>query len=163
MAKGKGKGKSAPTPQAQVSAAAAAQVPSGFKAKRMITMPTLTMKDASPPRVLRFDSRMSLSTYVDPDPKKQNEKPATIADVTDMVSGEIFKFLVPSVVEANIRRDYDAKAEVEGTGKNARIVKDTGEHTYVGKCFQIQCMGKRPGKRYRDFSIVEVEAEAKAE
>jgi hypothetical protein len=134
-------------------------VAAGFKAKRMITMPTLTMKDQQPARVLRFDSRMELSTYVDPDPKKATEKPATIANVTDLASSEIFKFLVPSVVEANLRRDYDAAVKITGTGKESKITQDTGAHAYVGKAFQIQCMGKRPGKRYRDFNIMEVETE----
>lgn len=132
---------------------------SGFKVKRQITMPTLTMKEASPAMVLRFNSRMSLSTYVDPDPKKQKEKPATVADVTDMATGMVYKFLVPSVVESNLRRDYDAEVKVSGEGKSAKIVQDDGAHTYVNKCFQIQCLGKRPNKRYRDFSLLEVEAE----
>ena len=132
---------------------------SGFKVKRQITMPTLTMKEASPAMVLRFNSRMALSTYVDPDPNKVKEKPATVADVTDMSNGMVYKFLVPSVVEANLRRDYDAEVKVSGEGKSAKITEDKGEHLYVGKCFQIQCLGKRPNKRYRDFSVLEVEAE----
>lgn len=135
------------------------KVAAGFKAKRQITMPTLTMKEASPAMILRFDERMALSTYVDPDPKKQKEKPATVAGVTDMATGVVYKFLVPSVVEANLRRDYDAEVKIHGEGKAAKITEDKGDHTYVGKLFQIQCLGKRPGKRYRDFSIVEVEQE----
>ena len=146
-------------PEATAPVIPQASVMTGFKVKRQITMPTLTMKEASPAMVLRFNSRMALSTYVDPDPKKQKEKPATVADVTDVTTGAIYKFLVPSVVDANLRRDYDAEVKVSGEGKNAKIVEDKGEHTYVGKCFQIQCLGKRPGKRYRDFSILEVDAE----
>lgn len=144
-------------PQAPVTSAV--KLPEGFKAKRQITMPTLVMKDASPARLLRFDSRMALSKYLDPDPKKQKEKPATVAAVTDMESGEVWQFLVPSVVESNLRRAYDAEVVIEGEGKNAAITKDEGEHTYVGKIFRIQCLGKRPGKRYRDFTLLEVETE----
>ena len=140
-------------PQSQISA------PKGFRVTRTITMPSLTMKEASGARILRFDSRMELSTYIDPDPKKAKEKPATVANVTDMESGEVFKFLCPSVVEANLRRDYDANIKISGEGKAAKVSEDDGEHTYVGRMFQIQCMGKRPNKRYRDFSIKEVEAE----
>lgn len=142
----------------QTSVPQAGAIP-GFKVKRQITMPTLTMKEASPAMVLRFDDRMALSTYVDPDPKKQKEKPATIATVTDLATGTVWKFLVPSVVESNLRRDFDAEVKITGEGKDAKITKDDGAHTYVGKAFQIQCLGKRPGKRYRDFSISEVEAE----
>jgi hypothetical protein len=151
------------TPAAEPSAASTAPavqtgVPQGYKVKRTITMPTLVMKDASAARILRFDSRMELSTYIDPDPKKSKEKPATVSNVTDVQTGEIFKFLVPSVVEANLRRDYDAEVKISGEGKTAKITEDKGDHKYLGLSFQIQCMGKRPGKRYRDFSIVEVEA-----
>jgi hypothetical protein len=161
MAKKPVKKQSTPAPETPESTAPVVKtgVPQGFKVKRTITMPTLTMKEASPARILRFDSRMELSTYVDPDPKKSKEKPATVSNVTDMQSGEIFKFLVPSVVEANLRRDYDAEVKISGEGKTAKITEDKGEHNYVGLSFQIQCMGKRPGKRYRDFSISEVEAE----
>ena len=157
MAKKSDKKQSDPLPQTAAVPQSGALV--GFKVKRQITMPTLTMKEASPAMVLRFNSRMALSTYVDPDPKKVKEKPATVADVTDMATGMAYKFLVPSVVEANLRRDFDAEVKVSGEGKSAKITEDKGEHEYVGKCFQIQCLGKRPGKRYRDFSILEVEAE----
>jgi len=159
VAKAKPKKEEQQQPETPAEAAVKAPTKAGFKTVRTITVPTLTMKDQSPARILRFDERMALSTYVDPDPKKQKEKPATVATVTDMETGEVFKFLVPSVVEANLRRDYDAEVKIEGEGKNARIVTDKGEHAYVGKLFQIQCMGKRPGKRYRDFSIAEVSAE----
>lgn len=134
-------------------------MPAGFKVKRQITVPTLVMKDASPARLLKFMDKMRLSSYLDPDPKKKKEKPATVAGVTDMESGEVFQFLVPSVVESNLRRDYDAECDVKGEGKETEFVNDNGEHLYVGKVFRIQCMGKRPGKRYRDFSIFEVEQE----
>lgn len=156
----KAKKKEAPQPQPQVSTKVA--LPAGFKAKRQVTVPTLSLKEDKlgnlpAPRILRFDERMRISSYVDPDPKKAKEKPATIAIVTDMENGEVYQFLVPSVVEANLRRDYDAAVEIEGEGKNARIVTDDGEHLYVGKMFRIACLGKRPGKRYRDFGITEVE------
>jgi len=162
MAKKPTKKQSTPAPEsgtAPVVPAVQSGLPAGWKIKRTITMPTLTMKDASPARLLRFDTKMELSTYVDPDPKKSKEKPATVSNVTDVQTGEIFKFLVSSVVEANLRRDYDAEVKVTGEGKAAKITEDKGEHTYIGKVFQIQCMGKRPGKRYRDFSMKEVEAE----
>lgn len=141
-----------PAPQTNV-VSGAIQLPSGFRQKRMVTVPTLTMKEAGAARILRFDEKMRRSNYVDPDPKKAKEKPATVAPVTDMESGEVFQFLVPSVVESNLRRDYDGgKFDPE-----EKEYDDSGTHSYVGKIFRIQCQGKRPNKRYRDFSIVEVE------
>lgn len=139
------------------------KLPDGFKAKRLITVPTLTMKEPGQARILTFNEAMRLSNYVDPDPTKAKEKPATISQVTDAESGEVFQFLIPSVVEANLRRDYNGgKLVIEGSGKaQEKSWDETGAtHDYVGKTFRIVCEGKRPGKRYRDFSIMEVEAVA---
>lgn len=117
-------------------------LPEGYKAKRLVTVPTLSLKEGKdgslPTRILQFNEAMRVSTYVDPDPKKTKEKPATIAGVTDVESGEVYQLLVPSVVEANLTRDYPNDG-------------------YVGMIFRIQCLGKRAGKRYRDFSIMEIE------
>lgn len=107
----------------------------GFKRKKLITVPSLSMKTGEE-RVLRFDSPITVSKVVDP--KKPNEKPADIANVIDMETGEEFIFLVPSVVMHNLQDNYD------------------GEE-YVGKTFQILHQGKNSGKRYMNFSIAEVE------
>ena len=127
----------APSTPAPTQSASMLNLPAGFSVRKQITVPTLTLKDASGPRILTIGDAMRVSTYVDPDPKKAKEKPATVCGVTDEESGELFQFLVPSVVESNLRRDYP-------------------EDGYVGKTFRIQCLGKRPNKRYRDFSIFEV-------
>lgn len=141
-----GKDKAAqPAPQPNFSVNAAdMKLPEGFKVRRQVTVPTLSLKEGKdgtlpPPRYLQFNEAMHLSTYVDPDPKKAKEKPATISGVTDRETGEMFQFLVPSVVESQLKRDYP-------------------EDGYVGKIFRITCLGKRAGKRYRDFSIFEIEA-----
>lgn len=139
--------------------AANVKLPEGFKVKRQITVPSLVLKEVGKPHILKIMDRMRISTYVDPDPKKKKEKPATICAVTNMETGEVAQLLVPSVMEANLRRDYDAMVKVEGEGKETRIVEDNGAHTYVDKVFRVENLGKRPGKRYFDFSIFEVEAE----
>lgn len=157
MAKKQTKTKEPEAPIPQISAKV--EMPAGFKVKRQITVPTLVMKEPGKPLILTFNDRMRISTYIDPDPKKATEKPATICGVTDATTGVVSQLLVPSVVEANLRRDYDAKAKVEGKGKDTRITEDSGDHTYVGKTFRLENLGKRPGKRYFDFSIFEVEAE----
>lgn len=113
----------------------------GFTVKRQVTMPTLSMKETGASRILQFNEAMHVSTYKDPDPSKAKEKPATVAAVTDMESGEVLQFLVPSVVQSQLEREYP-------------------EQAYVTKVFQITCQGKRPSKRYRDFTIIEVEQKA---
>lgn len=134
----KGAGAQMQQPQVSVSAANV-KLPEGYRVKRQVTMPTLNIKEAGVTKILRIEDAMRLSTYVDPDPKKAKEKPATICGVTDMESGEVYQFLVPSVVESQLKREYK-------------------DDSYVGLTFRISCLGKRPNKRYRDFSIMEVEA-----
>lgn len=143
MAKKQWKAKEA-SQQAGMPAASSAQLPEGFRAKKLITLPTLVMKEASEPRILRFDTAMRVSTFDNKkggakgDGGKRIEEPATVAAVTDMQSGEQMQFIVPSVVKANLEREY-------------------ADNDYVLKIFRIQCLGKRVGKRYRDFSIMEVD------
>ena len=110
----------------------------GFKLKKLVTVPSLVMKIPGEQRVLRFDTKIDVSTVRDP--KKPDEKPANVAHVTDMESGSIFVFLVPSVVQGNMEQHY-----VDGA--------------YVGKIFLIKNLGKDPAKRYVNFGIAEVEAE----
>lgn len=142
MAKGKTKEKAADKPSANTMPVPAnIQLPAGFKAKRLVTVPTLVIKGSdAPARILTINDAMRESTYKDSDPTKAKEKPATICGVTDAQDGAVYQFIVPSVVEANLKRDYPNDG-------------------YVTKSFRIQCLGKRPGKRYWDFSVMEVEAE----
>lgn len=163
MAKKQSKGgASASRAQDSISASvltANVKLPAGFKVSRQVTVPSLVLKEVGKPHILKIMDKMRISTYVDPDPKKKKEKPATICGVTNMETGEVAQLLVPSVMEANLRRDYDAVVKVEGEGREAKIVEDSGTHAYVGKVFRVENLGKRPGKRYFDFSILELEQE----
>lgn len=111
---------------------------SRFSVKKHVTLPTLN-PGVDQPYVLRFDEAIRQSTYVDPDPKKAKEKPADIASVTDMETGAIYQLLVPAVLKANLEEQYPDGA-------------------YVGLMFAVMKLPKRPGKRYFDWNIVEVEA-----
>lgn len=126
------------------------EVPKKFKLKRRVILPTLSLQ-VGQQRILRFDDVIKQSKVVDPDPAKRNEKPADVAPVTDMESGEQMLLLVPAVMYAAIARDY---GEV---GDDDRIIE--GTETYVGKIFGVQKMPKRPGKRYFDIELVEMEAD----
>lgn len=111
----------------------------GFKIVKRVTMPTLSLKEMEP-RVLRIDEEMHLSKFIDPDPKKAKEKPATICGVTDMQTGEVAMLLVPEVMKKNLDEAYPGA-------------------TYVGRIFGVQKLPKRSGKRYFDLEIAEVEPE----
>lgn len=115
------------------------QLPAGFVVRRKITLPTLVMKEIGKTHLIRFENPITLSTVdtgkVDADGKK--EKPANVAHVIDLDSGEEMTLLVPALVQANLERDY------EGEG-------------YVGKSFMFTNNGKREGKRYVVYTIAEI-------
>ncbi len=121
-----------------------ADMPEGVKVVKRVTMPTLVMKvpDQSWTLFIRDEMRLSKienKTGKDADGKARKMEPATICTVADVTTGEEFTWLVPSVVQSNLQRDYP----------------DDG---YVGKCFWIKNNGKRtPSQRYWDFSIAEVD------
>lgn len=118
------------------------KLPEGMRVARVVTMPSLVMKEVNEPRCLLVVSEMRVSTVKG----KKNadgtyEKPATVCDVGDIQTGEQMVFLVPAVVQKNLEDMYP----------NAE---------YVGKTFYIENLGKRKsGQRYNDFKIVELAAE----
>ena len=115
--------------------------PAGFRIKRHITLPSLVLKVPGVVRVLRFDEPMHISKVegkVLADGTR--EKPATVAKVTDLETGELFILLVPSVVQKNLGQEYP-------------------EDGYVGLSFAVCNRGKRnASQRYFDFDVAEVEA-----
>lgn len=114
----------------------------GFKVIKRVTLPTFSLKE-NEPKVLRIDDAMRESKYIDPDPKKAKEKPATICSITDMQTGGVAILLIPEVMKRNLNEAYPGD-------------------TYVNRVFGIQKLSKRPGKRYFDLEIAELEAEAEA-
>lgn len=119
---------------------AVANLPAGMKIKRVITVPSLVMKTQNEGRFLRFDEKIHPSKVPGKVVDGKQEKPANVALVTDIATGEQLNFLVPAVVIANLNEEYPAGA-------------------YVGKIFAIQNVGKRENKRYTDFRIAECEKE----
>ena len=121
-------------------------IPEGYKAKRAITLPSLSIKPGTFYN-LRIEDAMRISTVrdkpafeADGKTKKKPRDPATICTVTDVITGEQYTYLVNSVVQENLRRDFP-------------------NDTYVGKVFKIANMGKRQeNQKYYDFSIIELEA-----
>lgn len=116
-----------------------AGLPAGFKLKRLVTVPSLVLKTVNEIRYLRIDSEMRISKVEDK--KQPKREPATICDATDMATGQVYIWLLPSVVKENLQRDYP-------------------DGSYVGKVFAVCNNGKRTeSQRYNDFSIAELEAE----
>ena len=113
----------------------------GFKVVKQITLPTLTIKKQGDFLVLHFEELMRVSKVQTKSADGTAQKPATVVNVTDVLTGEMGQYIVPTVVEKNLTENYP----------------DGG---YVGKTFHIEHRGKRKdGQRYNDFSIAEVKQE----
>lgn len=124
--------------------AGALALPPGVKIKRVVTVPSLALKNVGDSRILQFLDGLRVSKVTD---KESKREPATVATVADMTTGEQFIFICPAVVKANLERDY------------ADINPD-GTPGYVGRAFYIENLGKRTeSQRYNDYRIAEVEPE----
>lgn len=134
-------------------------LPEGFKAKRNLQTPSLVMKVPGEQRVLLFQGNMEVSTVKN----KKGEASATVADVIDFQTGELFKFLVPSVVESSLIQAVNPDDEPLPTGTERlgsdKIRREVYSRTPVaGMLLAIRNAGKREGKRHVDFEVVELEA-----
>lgn len=144
MAKAKGNSKSKPgtsVAPATGTNVVVANLPEGVKIVKRITLPSLAIKKAGESRILAFADQMRESKVITKQADGTPRKPAMIATVGDCLTGEMFIFIVPTVVHANLERDYP-------------------DGTYVGKAFQVVNKGKRSeSQRYNDFEISEVEVD----
>lgn len=114
-----------------------------FRIAKRVTLPTIN-PGVNQPVVFRIMDGMRVSTYAAIKPDGTKEKPATVCTVTDMQTGQIALWLVAEVCAKNLQEQYP----------------DEG---YVGKIFGVQKLPKRPGKRYFDFEIAELEVDDSAE
>jgi hypothetical protein len=123
-------------------AAATGSAPGVFapKIKRHVTLPTLSKLKDGQTIYIRFDSVMTISKVVKPvlKPGDKPEEPATIAQVTMLDTGELYTFLVPAVVKSVLNEEYPKDA-------------------YLGKGFAIQQVGQKDGKRYKNYTVAELE------
>lgn len=116
-------------------------LPSGLKLKQRLTLPSLVMKTKGDARALVFLGPIHESKVVTgkKDAEGKPEKPANVANVGDVTTGEEFVFLVPAVVRSTLTQEYP-------------------DDSYVRKVFYIRNEGKREGKRHIDFTVAEVDA-----
>lgn len=138
--------------------AKAANVPAGFKAKRVLTLPVVTIKKKGESRVLTINDGIRISKVEGKLDKETGvrEKPAKICTVTDAITGEMGTFLVPAVIQSNLEKEY-CELILDKDGKVTGVVP--GTEKYVGLTFHMANLGKRKDtQRYNDFSLSEVEA-----
>lgn len=114
-------------------------VPAGLKVVRHVTLASLSIKTPGDARTLIIQTPIRESKI-----KNQREgfKSANVCNVIDVDTGALCNYIVSAVVKENLEEQY-------------------ADEGYVGKCFYIENLGMKEGKRYNNFSVTEVEAPKK--
>lgn len=105
----------------------------GLQPIKSVTLPTLPKMKPGDVVALLILGEMHDSNFIE----KGAEKAATICNVANMETGEEYTYVVPTVVEKNLREQYPEKA-------------------YVGKSFLIRRGEQKENKRYVLYTIREV-------
>lgn len=115
-------------------------LPEGLSLVRNVTLPSLTsLKEHVPYYLAVADAMRDSKVKGKPNADGTQPAPATVCTVGDVTTGEQFTFLVPAAVKQSWEQEYPDGA-------------------YVGRCFRIMSLGKRDGKRHKDYSVMEVDA-----
>lgn len=104
-----------------------------FKTKKFVTLPHIKLAPGKD-YYLRFDTAMHLGKAIEKD-----REPATLAQVTDMETGEVGEIICSQLLRENLNEAYPKDA-------------------YVGLVFHIR-LTKVPDKKYNLVHIAEVEVE----
>jgi hypothetical protein len=142
MSKKKGSNTEASKAFTPAPAPSGVSLPAGYKTARVVTLPSLVLKEAGQSVTVKILDAIRVSQVKGkPDKDGKEQKAADICTIADVTTGEQAILLVPAVVKSNLERDY----------------VDEG---YVGDVFFLRCDGKRKaGQRYNDFTIIEVTTE----
>lgn len=108
-----------------------------FKTKRRLTRPVLKFQEGVP-QYIRIEKAMYIGREMKPGTDGKKKEPATLADVTELTTGEEAQIICSAVIKSTLEEEYP------GAG-------------YVSKCFSITKQAKTPGKQYNKFDITEIE------
>lgn len=114
-----------------------------YKIKRRVTMPTIN-PPVDKPCIFRIEDAMRESTYkeklsADGTRVDGDKKPGTVCTVVDVETGLVGLWLMPSLAVSQLNEAYPDDA-------------------YVGRVFGFKKLTKRPGKKYFDIELIELEA-----
>jgi hypothetical protein len=115
--------------------------PKKVKVVKQVTVPTLSPKPDAPIYVKMLGAIFvgkEIKSAKKPEEGGVEQKPADLALVVNLETGEEMHLICSAVFKANLQDTYP---------------KDT----YVGKAFRVAKLGKRAGKRYFDYAIAEIE------
>jgi hypothetical protein len=120
------------------SASSSLQVKEGYRIKKVVTVPQLKFGPIGTALHIEILGEIHTSKVK---PKNADEKSAEVVDVLNLDDDRQYKLIVPAVVLKNLLDEYP-------------------EHSYVGKRFYIERLGKRKSdQRYIDYGIAEIEME----
>lgn len=112
-----------------------------FARKAAVTLPTFKMLEGGS-YYFAFKAPIRTETSQQKDENgKMVDKPIDIAQVVNVETGELGQIVVGSVLKSNLEKSYP----------NAG---------YVGKAFEIVKQKGKEGKRYRTYTVYEIDAEA---
>lgn len=106
-----------------------------FTVKKHVTLPQLSLKSIKEGDqvFIRFEGKYETKKQTE----NGEEKEITVATVTNLETGELQHFVVPTVIKAN----FDEHYENDG---------------YADKCFMFEKGAKPAGKRYFNWTIQEI-------
>lgn len=107
------------------------------KVKKLVTLPTLTIKGGETVYI-KFLSEISVSKVIQKDKDGKDQEPAHIAQVFQLDTGEARTLIVNAVL-------------------NSIMVEEYPNHSYKEKGFQITAANPKAGKRYKGFTVAELE------
>ena len=114
----------------------AVKMKGAFRVKKAVTLPIVKLA-AGVARYVFFDGPMRIGKDTGQVMNGKKMEPATIADVTDLETGEQGQLICATVLAGNLRETYP-------------------DDSYVGKRFAITLI-KVPEKKYNLYEILEIE------
>ena len=132
----------------------AASMPVGFKVKRALTMPLLKFGPAATVYVKIVSEIFKSKPLTNAKGEESKKEPPHLAEVVRMgdPDGVVFHMIIPAVLKSELEGGYpnhgykDKLFGIKSFPPRAKVTDDAGNIT-------------DPGKSYRTFSIVELEAE----
>ena len=116
-----------------------------FKRKSAVMVPTLKLVEDKPVYVQITQPIQVKQSLVKGDDGVDRMKDISIASIVNLETGELMSFVVGKALEQNLK-DYQG-----------------GNNKYVGLSFEITKHSSAPGKRWKAYSLFEIDPDEKGE
>lgn len=138
-------GKKSTSGSTEVSQEVAKRPAINYQIVRTVAVPSISMKSRESFLFLSLGAIHEGTPLTETD-KRTGEvvqlKPAIIMQVTDLETGKMHDFMMPTVLEAILNREYG-------------YLTSDGKPGYIGKCF-CATKSRREGKKYDDYALDEI-------